>query len=246
MIGCRFNPRTRGILLVEMIIYVAIVFASIGVLGGATAMLSYHLQQTAEFERREEKRKNIRELMREDVRSTTRLQWFNASDAALGITSSRCLRLLQPGGRIIEYTVERQSREIYVPTPRPVQKNGPSTPRIKLQPEQSQVRTIVSPPRLVRRVGDAKMLKPTHEFEYCDIVSVERTNPESPKSIDWKLTELQQSEVFDPSVHKGFLLISLELSSPPSSLSRAPDKFKVAGTPRIDATTSPTSGEVRK
>ena len=185
---------------------------TVGGLAASTAFVCHHLQESTQREHQAAEWTSISELLRDDIRAAARVEWLAPQGADV-----KTLRLLSAAGRVIEYSIERKTVEVFNP---PIQKTkpkrtippGPPVPPAPQSPEAPpKATTIVLPPVLTRSAGDSKSVKPTHRFEYYDIARVERSKP---GGGIWELSEMQSGESVDAAAARTFFMIGVEFQSP--------------------------------
>jgi hypothetical protein len=226
--GRRSNP--RGMLLLEVMAYVFIVVLVFGGMAGAASLLCHNLEESTQREHQLTDWAQISELLRDDVRGAVRLEW-NVAQTAGG--SEPTLKLTQPGGRVIEYRVERKAETVPIPSllpsPAPRKKLPPKSGPAPIVPDPVPATTlVVSPPVLIRSVGDEKEVKPRHRFEWYDIVRVERSK--SGGSV-WELAELQPGASVDAAAERIFFMLSVEYQAP----HKPPRPYSTGAATRLEA-----------
>ena len=229
----------RGVFLLEMLVYVAIVMLLFGTMIGTLSLLSHSLSDSTSREKQAEERDEVADLLRDDLRMSRRIEWLDAKTLKNKYVGS-VLRLTQPGDAVVEYAFERQTHEVTFET------EVPATPKHTIgtrvpPPAGTQTtpvtvtQTVEEPPTLTRTVRLHQVQKSSRSWNAYELTKVERSPQSQTVGGLWQLEPLKLGTVLDARQAHVFILATLQLALP----GKPPVIFSVGATTRLEPQAAP-------
>ena len=234
-----FPRAPRGVLLLEMIVYCAILMVLMSTVVGSLALVSHSLHEGTIRERLTEQRNDVAELLRDDLRMAQTIAWVDVKAKDGKLLGSK-LRLTQSGDTVVEYTFDRKvydvTYEAVVPAPQPkISASGRRTPPpvISDPATVTVTQSVEDPPMMTRTLLVHDVQKAARSWSYYALSSVSRSPQKSSGNV-WELTPLKHGDVID--AHAGHVFVSATLESVAPGKPTIP--FTVGATTRLESATA--------
>ncbi len=235
--------RPRGVFLLEMLVYVAIVMLLFGTMIGSLSLISHSLSDSTSREKQAVERDEVADLLRDDLRMSRQIEWLDAK-ALKNKGVGSVLRLTQPGEVVVEYAFVRKTYDVSFETevpaaPKPA--NGRRMAPVLQNPERVMVtQTIEEQPALTRTVLLHGVQKSSRRWNAYELNKLERA-PQSVGGGIWQLEPLKMGAEIDARQAHVFVLATLQLALP----GKTPATFSVGATTRLERL-EPQAAELEK